>query len=315
MHGFSDAKMALSADTFVVRPARSLEDLQWMVRLSEGEERRPRVSDPECYFAVGIVNFFVGELNGERISCIAVVKYGDELAHVGHYLVAKRYRGLGYGLRTWNEAVTKIEPRFNAVLDTVVSMESVYAKSGFRREWANRRYDVKVANVVKVLSDADKSLPAKGVISIASNVDPKKLSDYDSKIFGACRANLVAAWVAVALGAWVVFSNDEIVGYLILRKTILFSKQGYRAAPFFADDSTIAKVLLKTACKFISEQDTAPDRVIAMDIPVEFNPEGVHLYEQELSGTSVLDTIRMMTKGKPNVPLHKVFSIGSLVIG
>lgn len=287
-----------------------------MVRLSEEEGWRARESDPECYFVAGLVsNFFVGELNGERISCVCAMKYGDEQAYVGLFMVVKQYRGRGYGLRTWNETVMKIEPRFNAALDALVNMESTYNKSGFRREWINHRYDIKVANVVKVLSDAQKLLPAKAVVSPTDKVDLKKLSEYDSVIFGTCRENVLAAWITVALGGWVVLSDDKIVGYLILRKTVLFSKEGYFAGPFFADDLTIAKVLLKTACEFISRQDAAPDRVIAMDVPVEFNPEGVHLFEQELSGASVSDTVRMMTKGVPNVPLQKVFGIGSLIIG
>ena len=274
------------------------------------------MSDPECYFAAGLVsNFFVGELNGERITCLCVVKYGNEVAYVGIYIVVKQYRGRGYGLRTWDEVVMKIDPRFNAGLDAVVNMENRYTKSGFRREWRNRRYDIKVADVVKVLSDTEKSLPAKAVVSQVNKVDLKKLSEYDSKIFGACRENLLAAWITLALGGWVVLCNNEIVGYLILRKTVLFSEEGYRAAPFFADDLTVAKFLLKTACDFISEQDSTSDRIIAMDIPVEFNPEGVCLYEQELSGKSVFDTVHMMTKGAINVPLQKVFSIASLVIG
>ena len=309
--------MALKVDNFIVRPARSLDDLQWMVKLTEDEGWRPRVSDAECYFTAGLVsNCFIGELNGKRISCSSLVTYGSELAFYGFYIVLKQYRGQGYGNRTWDEVEKKFDPsRLQIGLDAVVNMASAYEKRGYSKSWTNRRYDIEVTNGVKVLAGAEKLLSPKAIVSLTRNADIHELAVYDSKVFGAQRENLLAAWITVASGGWVVLENNEIVGYLILRKTVRFSEEGYRAAPFFADDLTIAKVLFKAACEFVLEQDATATQKIAVDIPVEFNTNGVQFYEHELSGESVFDTIHMTTKGVPDLPLHKVFSLASLEIG
>ena len=61
-------------EKFVVRRAASLDDLQWVVKRASEEGWTPREKDAECYFAAGLTsNFFIGELNGERITSLWAV--------------------------------------------------------------------------------------------------------------------------------------------------------------------------------------------------------------------------------------------------
>ena len=114
-----------STDNFLVRRATSLADLQWVMKLASKEDWRPRERDAECYFSAGITqDFFIGDLNGERVSCISVVRYGKSVAFIGYYIVAKPYRGQGYGFETWKTALASINDQYNdQQLIAVMSMK------------------------------------------------------------------------------------------------------------------------------------------------------------------------------------------------
>ena len=79
---------------FIIRRATWKGDLQWAIKLANG------IICAECYFSAGLTNdFFIGELSGERISCIAMVRYGDSRAFISFFVVAEQFRGKGYGLK------------------------------------------------------------------------------------------------------------------------------------------------------------------------------------------------------------------------
>jgi len=51
--------------------------------------------------------------------------------------------------------------------------------------------------------------------------------------------------------SWVAIDNQsEVVGYLIMSKTIRFPEDGYHIAPLYADSADIARSLLKVAVEF-----------------------------------------------------------------
>ena len=81
-------------DTFVIRCAKCLEDLQWVVKLASEQGFGPHEKEAECCFSAGLTPYFyIGELNGKRIGCICRVKHGEEVVYGGYEMVAKPYRG------------------------------------------------------------------------------------------------------------------------------------------------------------------------------------------------------------------------------
>ena len=61
-------------ETFTVRKAASLDDLQWVMEMASEEGWGQHEKEAECFFSAGIASyFFIGELNGKRISCISVI--------------------------------------------------------------------------------------------------------------------------------------------------------------------------------------------------------------------------------------------------
>ena len=56
----------------------------------------------KCYFSAGLTSYFyTGELNGKRIGCVSLVKHGESEAIGSFYIVAKPYRGSGFGRKMY----------------------------------------------------------------------------------------------------------------------------------------------------------------------------------------------------------------------
>ena len=64
------------SEAFVVRHATSLDDLQWVIRKATEEGWMPRKKEAECYFTASLApDFFIGELNSERITSLCAVRH------------------------------------------------------------------------------------------------------------------------------------------------------------------------------------------------------------------------------------------------
>ena len=82
---------------FKVRGIGSAEEIAAVFAQREVELGwKPGTLDHLSAFAADESEFFAGELDGKVISCLSVVKYSDEYAFVGQYIVDKPYRGQGY---------------------------------------------------------------------------------------------------------------------------------------------------------------------------------------------------------------------------
>ena len=300
-------------ENFIVRQANSLDDVRWIIRRAEEEGWGPREKDAEYLSAINFTRyFFVGELNGERISCIAIAKYSEDLAYLGYYLVIEPHRGKGYGYRTWKYAyeASSIGEQCNVGLYAVVNMEKTYIKSGFKQLWMNGRYMVTASDIAEALSA---TTPPEGIKTLpGSGVDINKLAEYDRSIFGANRQLAVASWICISDASFVAFNKKtEIVGYIILRKAINFEKEGYSVVPLFADDMSIALLLLRRIIEVIG-----PDKSnkLTFDIPPQGNIEGVE-FLKKCNAVEVLDTFYMSTKGVRYMPTNKVYGVASRDIG
>jgi hypothetical protein len=301
--------------SFVVRFANSLDDFRWVVENANLEGWGPRVNDAEYLFALDFSKyFFIGELDGERVSCLSIVKYGEDYAFVGYYIVSKPHRGKGYGLRTWKYAfeASALSEQCNVGLDSLVNMETTYAKDGFERVWVIRRYAAVVSNVAEALSDV--RLPIGLKIVPGPEVDVNKLAEYDKSIFDAYRQMLVASWITISAVSFVALNEKtEIVGYIILRRTIKFEESGYRLSPLFADSLVIAQSLLKKSIEAIGRDHF--DKKVNFEIPLEGNAEGVEFVQSVQNVTSSFETVHMYTKGFRTMDRKKVFSVANLEIG
>ena len=122
-----------ASENFVVRRLQSPEEVrQNIIERAAANDWRPGALDHVSFFAADETGFFVGELNGEPISCVSVVKYTENFAFLGHYIVDEPYRGCGYGLLTVKAAMASISHGCNTARDTT---EEMYKRIGFQPTW------------------------------------------------------------------------------------------------------------------------------------------------------------------------------------
>ena len=301
-----------SSDTFVIRRATSLDDLQWVMKIATEEGFIPRKKEAECYFIAGLTPYFyIGELNGQRIGCISVVKHGDSVAVGGYYIITKPYRGLGYGIKLFEYSWADSD-QYNIQTFSLMYLKDHHQKRGLQPRWMVKVYEMTASHAVECLASCQLP-PSVEQILPARQADFEKLFEYGANMMGTsqtCKL-LLAAWLChLQESSWVAVDNKvEVVGYLIMSETIRFPEGGYYIAPFYADSAPIARSLLKVAVKYASAIN--PRHTLYMDIP-DFNLEGISIVEKEFGARFINEFIFMAAKGIPNKCQSKVFSVASL---
>lgn len=131
-------------DTFLVRHSTSLDDLQWIQQLATEEGWQTRARDAECYSGI-MRDFFIGELNGERISCISLIRHSEACVFAGYCMVLKDYRGKGYGERTRKAAFDEyVTDETTIQFIAVKHLVELYKRIGYQPFWAIRRYELPI---------------------------------------------------------------------------------------------------------------------------------------------------------------------------
>jgi GNAT superfamily N-acetyltransferase len=253
----------------------------------------PGLHDAGCFYLADPNGFFVGLLDGQPIACISAVAYDDDFGFIGLYIVKKEFRGLGYGLKIWEAAMSYLGDR-NIGLDGVKEQQENYKKSGFHWAYSNIRYEGVVSTV---------STSSEKVSMINGYLDAVNL--YDSKVFPAWRAGFLKAWItqpdSIALAA---IHKDQITGYAVTRKC----EKGYKIGPLFADDPETARDLWVSSLAQLPIGST-----YYVDIP-EINKEGTALASQ-YQLKPVFGTARMYTKNAPPIDISKVFGVTTFELG
>ena len=307
----SEGKSKLK-ESFVIRRARSLDDLQWVITQVSEENIRHRAKEAECYFSAGLTdNFFIGELNGERISSRALVKHGESDAVGGYLCTAKPYRGQGYGSKMFEFAASTVSDQCNIQLNAMDHMKDFMQKREYHPRRIVKLYSFTASRAIESLASTQLP-PSVAQILSASQADFNKLFEYSADMLGTSQVckRLLAAWLAhLHKSSWVAIdSTGKVVGYLIMSETVRFPKEGYYIAPFYADSAPIARSLLKVAVSFASEDN--PRHNILVDIPAD-NMEGVSILVNELGANLDHDLIVMSRKEAISRNLSKVFSNAS----
>ena len=118
----------------------SADDVQRMARWAADEGWNPGNTDAHAFFVADPGAFLIGRLDGEPVTCISVVRYGQASGFLGFYIARPAVRGKGRGLPTWDAGMARLAGR-NVGLDGVVAQQANYRKSGFRNAWNNIRYE------------------------------------------------------------------------------------------------------------------------------------------------------------------------------
>ena len=272
----------------------------------------------EMQSAAGLApHFFIGELNGERVGCVSLVKHGNSIYCVGNFIVLKPYRGQGYGQKLWDTAVASLDDQYNIHGASVLNINDAHTVMNHATfpGWISRRYTFDVSHACKSL-EGSQFPPFLAQIMPASQADFEKVFAYGADMLGtsqACKLVLAAMLSHAQESSWVAIGNQgEVVGYLIMSKTIRFPEDGYHIAPLYADSADIARSLLKVAVEFAAPNNP---RHIFLDIASDLNPKGASVLESELGAKKHADFVffSIGARGIPSKPQYKVF--GAVVLG
>jgi hypothetical protein len=307
----------MTSEQFIVRRAKTAEEVRLMIlERTASEDRRPGALDHESFFAADETGFYVGELDGQAISSVSVVKYSDNYAFVGQYLVNEGYRGRGYGLKTWKTAMASLHDGYNIGLETFAEKEYFYEGIGYKHGWFDQRFEIAASQAAAYLS-GNCCQPSSGVhIQPASKVDFNDIFEYDTSVYVFPRKTFLTKWISASNSrAFVATDNREkVVGYIVVRST-LKQEDRWKIGPLFADNSQVARSLYRAAFAKVAAEDSTA--VVIVDVPygAAQNPDALQI-AKEMSPTPVFTAARMYSKGVPSgIPMKKIFAITSVELG
>lgn len=289
---------------YVIRKVSSVEEMRHTItKLQTIQGSMPAIDDSALFYNTDPDGMFIGQLNGETISCITVVKYGSSFAFLGTYIVLKEFRGNGYGLALFKHAIESVPLTYNIALDTVPGKNLLYQKWGFvESKFMSRWIEIDIKPALEKLDSFNSRTDA--TIQPASAVDFYILSAYDDEVFGAPHHLVLKGLLDGPNTITIAATNQsgELVGFVAARKMIAMER--WRLAPLFADNVLIARGILQAIFREMIATDA--DRKFAMFEIFLTNPNASVLAEQ-LNARPIYDMVRMFTKGPLEFKTEKVF--------
>jgi ribosomal protein S18 acetylase RimI-like enzyme len=287
---------------FVREMSRS--ELAIALSWANDEGWNPGQTDLEPFFEADNGGFFMGFLDGNPISCISAVKYSTDFAFIGFYIVKAEFRGMGYGLKTWDHAMQRVAT-CNLGLDAVPEQVEKYKASGFCA--AHRTYRFRGVFPSSSVDDQSHEIQDLGP------EDFESLLRYDRTAFPADRPAFLRAWIRQpATSALACTRAGQLAGYGVVRR----AQDGFRIGPLFADDDAAAEALLRALGARAAAAEATGPAAIYMDVP-EHNAAAIALAERH-GMARCFATTRMYTRGPPSAPgllPARVFGLTSLELG
>ncbi|MDP3705504.1 MAG: GNAT family N-acetyltransferase [Legionellaceae bacterium] len=268
-------------------------EMSIIISLAANEGWNPGLYDEKCFYQADPNGFFLGKLGDKVIAVGSGVKYKNEFAFFGLYIVEQAYRGRGYGMDL-TKAIFQYMGDINIGLDGVPDMQNKYEKFGFKIAHYNARYCGKLKTYL-LLNEA--------IVDMAS-IPLEVLFEFDRQYFPAQRDDFLKSWLAQpdskALGYW---QRDKLLGYGVIRRCI----RGFKIGPLFAKSPEIADAL------FLSLTAHANGEEIFLDV-IEDNIEAIRLVNRH-GLEKVFTTARMYTKQQPNINIQHIYGITTFELG
>jgi GNAT superfamily N-acetyltransferase len=279
-------------------------ELDVVVGWAIDEGWNPGVTDADAFFAADPDGFFVGELHGELIASISVVRYADGRAFLGFYIVRPEHRGRGYGLALWDHARAQVDTSSTA-LEGVVAQIANYERSGFSLLHRTIRYATGAALGGASAGGAATSATPGLDVRRSTAADLEALVAYDAAVFGCERSALLLPWVLREDARTVVaLRSGAIVGYGTIRP----SSDGERIGPLFADDASIAGDLVDALIASAPAGTT-----VSLDVP-DADPAAIELAVRR-GMSPEFETARMVDGAPQPLAWPRIFGVTSLELG
>jgi GNAT superfamily N-acetyltransferase len=276
-----------------IRPA-SVQQLEQVLGWAREEGWGPGLEDAPAFHAADPEGFLIGWLGTLPIGSISLVRYGEDQAFLGLFIVRPAFRGRGFGKALWQAAMDRAGSR-TIGLDAVPAQIGRYAAAGFAPAYRTTRWSGHLRGLVATRSMVRPLRPE----------DADAVADYDARAFGAPRPAFLASWLGpTATRQSEAYVEDGVLrGYGTVRRTVV----GWKIGPLFADSAAIAEALLATLVTPAGTDE------LAIDIPAP-NLAGTALAER-LGFKPGFETTRMYRGPAPRQPMDRIFGVTTLELG
>lgn len=270
----------------------SREEVEFAVEMAAAEGWNPGIHDGELFYDTDPEGFFIAEVAGKPVGCASAVAYDDSFGFLGLYVVKPEFRKKGVGAKLTEKCLEYMGNR-NIGLDGVVENEKKYQKvMKFRSFYSNLRFEGKGEGEVP-----------DGLVEISA-VPFESLMEYDRQMFPVPRPGFLEKWIKQPDSyAFAAVEAGKLKGYGVIRKC----RKGYKIGPLFADDRMTAEKI------FLALKASVPGEAVYLDVP-EPNRKAMELAEKY--GMNVMfKTIRMYSRGEPEIKLEQVYGVTSFELG
>lgn len=289
------------------------DEVSLLLSWAENEGWNPGLHDTDLFYATDQSGFFVTLLNETPVAGISVVKLNLEHAFLGLYLCKPEHRSKGYGMQTWNTAISSAGTR-SIGLDGVVAQQSNYLREHFVYSHRNVRFAGTLSDNQKPDNQRSDSkhpgskrkAPNKTFTIVeANNAHLDSLVIYDADVCGMKRDNFYRAWLTSCNSrqTYIALAGDHIAGIIGLRRCV----EGYKVGPWLADDQAIAQALFSKLPEQIGNES------LMVDVP-ESNQIAMNMMKQ-LNLSPVFETARMYRGQPPVMNAEKLFGVATLELG
>ena len=306
---------ATASSGLVLRPA-TIKDVDIFTRRTIKEGWHVGPYNYPCGYDFDPEGFFMGEVDGELASHFCAVRYPNHHAHCGGAIVTEKFRGKGFHMMSALKAIDVYDQNYTIGTDVDVNLRDALARMGGEIHWDTHIATLSLDKVSKVWDKM--ALPGSVVVKSISKTNLEKILEYDHKVFGVARHTFMESWMSVPGSfGWAAIreKSNDIVGYTIVKQVIrgAGTEIGLAMAPLFADDSQIAKVLLKTAADNCLANEAVPKTKLEIFHPVGDNcGEDAPQLMEEMGAELSRIAHRMYTKGvPPRRQLKKIYGIAS----
>lgn len=229
------------------RTARA-EEIAAILDWAAEEGWNPGLDDAPAFHAADPEGFYLAEVGGQPVASISVVNHSKTFAFLGLYLCRPDFRGQGIGFALWKHALDHAGTR-TVGLDGVAAQQANYARSGFIRAGATRRFEGHLDGA------------AHGQISPARPEDLENLARLDRTANGVSRPSFTAAWFAPAPDRTTLVWRKltDILGVATIRRC----REGAKIGPLIGETAEDA-VTLARACL-----GAMPAGRVIVDVPSE----------------------------------------------
>ncbi|OCX66807.1 GNAT family N-acetyltransferase [Thioclava sp. SK-1] len=261
--------------------------LQW----ARAEGWNPGLDDATAFYAADPIGTFVAEVDETIIAAITVVNHNDDFAFLGLYLCQPDWRGKGIGFALWSFALDHAQSRIVG-LDGVAAQQANYAKSGFVRQGATRRYCGHIAPE-----------PGLGIRRISPGDIPACLT-LDTASNGFARPDFMTAWLTETDSRYtVVLDHGQGPDGLA---TIRRCEDGVKIGPVIAPDTDSAMTLIRAALH------ECPAQTLYLDLPDVAHGLAARLH---VLGFKVTFETARMYRGTAPLPGPHLHAIATMELG